>query len=397
MGAANSLIECAFSESQRRDRHMKTRRWGRIVKLALGGGAAPRLRSLMRLTLRFFVAVLGLGLLGCLVFRTGPVIVWKQLQAVGWGIALIIVLGGFSHVIKTCAWRQAFTCDIGRLSWSRSFVGQLISDGIGQFGVAGKVIGEGMRISILRRAVPLSSALSAGAIDGALHSFTAVLITVSGISVTLLVAPLSSTWRIYAVLLIAVLISAVIFAAVAVRNRWQLVSRATRAIGQLPQVNAWVSGKQSIIDSAEDNLLAFCQEAPASFWTTLILNVLWHVLAMLEVYVILRFLGARTALGGAFMVEALTKVINLVGALNPGNFGTYEGGNMLIAKIFGVTSTAGLTLALCRRVRTIFWAGVGVMCMIAMKRTDLTEPNRSEDGPDDGVVLCSSGSRSVTR
>jgi hypothetical protein len=29
-----------------------------------------------------------------------------------------------------------------------------------------------------------------------------------------------------------------------------------------------------------------------------------------------------TGLGGAFVVEGLTKVINLVGALNPGNFGT---------------------------------------------------------------------------
>ena len=56
------------------------------------------------------------------------------------------------------------------------------------------------------------------------------------------------------------------------------------------------------------------------------------MLAVLEVYVILRFMGARVAMGGAFIVEALTKVINLVGAFNPGNFGTYEGGNMLIAK-----------------------------------------------------------------
>jgi uncharacterized membrane protein YuzA (DUF378 family) len=251
-----------------------------------------------------------------------------------------------------------------------------------------------MRISLLDRAVPLPSALSAGAIDGALHSFTAVLITVSGISATLLLAPLSSTWRFYAILLVAVLISAVIFAAVAVRNRWQLVGNVTRAIGRLPRLNAWVSGKQPVIDSAEDNLLTFRQEAPVSFWATLLLNFLWHVLAVLEVFVILRFMGAGIALGGAFVVEGLTKVINLVGALNPGNFGTYEGGNMLIAKIFGVTGTAGLTLALCRRVRIVFWAGVGAMCMIAMKRADLVQPNRSENGSDSSTVLHSSGTRS---
>ena len=50
--------------------------------------------------------------------------------------------------------------------------------------------------------------------------------------------------------------------------------------------------------------------------------------------------------------------------------GTYEAGNMLIAKIFGVTSTAGLTLALCRRARTVFWAGIGAMCMIVMKKAE---------------------------
>ena len=370
MGAGNSVIECALMGIQQTHKPKKARRWRRILKQARKGVTAPRLQSLIQLSLRFFAALLGLGLLGYLVFRSGPGVVWKQLQAVGWGLALIIILGGFSQFIKTCAWRQAFTCDISQLSWSRSFVAQLISDGIGQFGVAGKVVGEGTRISLLGRTVPVSNALSAGAIDGGLHSFSAVVVTVLGISAILMLGPVSVRWRVYAVLLIAVLVSAVILAAVALRNRWQLVGNATRAIGRLPRLHTWVSDKQPIIDSAEHNLLNFHREAPAAFWATLIFNLLWHTLAVLEVYVILRFMGAGFTVGGAFIVEGLTKVINLVGALNPGNFGTYEGGSMLIAKMFGVTSTTGLTLALCRRARTVFWAGVGAMCMIVMKKAE---------------------------
>ena len=341
-----------------------------MVKQARKKGTARRPQSLIQGSLRFFAALLGFGLLGYLVFRSGPGAVWKQLQAVGWGLGLVILLGGFSQLAKTCAWRNAFTCDISGLSWYRSFVAQVISDGMGQFGIAGKVVGEGTRISLLGRAVPLSNALSAGAIDGALHTFTAVLITVSGLAATLLLAPLSDTWRVYAVLLVAALILAMILAVVSVRNRWQLIGRATRAIGRLPRLHTWMMGKQPIIDSAEENLLSFRGEAPAAFWATLIFNLLWHMLAILEVYIILRFMGAKIAISGAFIVEALTKVINLVGALNPGNVGTYEGGNMLIAKIFGVSGTAGLTLALCRRVRTVFWAGVGAVCMIVMKKAE---------------------------
>src|SRR5262252_544649 len=254
MSAGNSVNEYLPMDLQQAHQDKKTRRWARIVKLACGG-LAPRFRSFFRFSLRFLAAVLGVGLLGYLVFRTGPGLVWKQLRVVGWGLALIIILGGLSQFIKTCAWRQAFTCDLGKLSWSRSFVGQLISDGIGQFGVAGKVIGEGMRISMLGRAVPLASALSAGAIDGGLHTFTAVLVTVSGISATLLLAPLSAASRAYALLLVAALIALVILAGVSVTRRWHLVGNAIRAIGRLPRLRNWVSDKQSIIDSAEDNLL----------------------------------------------------------------------------------------------------------------------------------------------
>jgi len=368
VGAVNSIIECALMENPPTHTPKKARRWRSILKQARKGGTTPRPQFLIQRSLRFFAALLGFGLLGYLVFRSGPGAVWKQLQAVGWGFALVILLGGFSQLAKTCAWRQAFTCDISGLSWFRSFVAQLISDGIGQFGVAGKVVGEGARISLLGRAVPISSALSAGAIDGGLHTFSALVVTVLGISAILMIGPVSVRWRVYAALLIALLVSVVILAVVALRNRWPLVGNATRAIGRLPRLHAWVSDKQPIVDSAEDNLLNFRQEAPTAFWATLIFNLLWHMLAVLEVYIILRFMGAGFSIGGAFIVEGLTKVINLVGALNPGNVGTYEGGSMLIAKMFGVTSTTGLTLALCRRARTVFWAGVGAMCMIAMKK-----------------------------
>ncbi len=370
MGAVNSVIECAPMGIQQTHKPKKAR-WRTILKQTHKNGTMPRLQSLFQLSLRFFAALLGLGLLGYLVFRSGPGAVWEQLQAVGWGFALVILLGGFSQFIKTCAWRQAFTCDISQLSWSRSFVAQLISDAIGQFGVAGKVLGEGTRISLLGSTVPVSNALAAGAIDGGLHTFAAVVVTVVGISATLMLGPVSVSWRIYAVLLIAGLASVVILAVVAIARRWPLMGNAIRSIGRLPRLHNWVSDKQPIVDSAEHDLLTFHSEAPAAFWAALILNGMWHMLAVLEVYIILRFMGAGFTLGGAFIVEGLTKVINLVGALNPGNFGTYEGGSMLIAKMFGVTSTTGLTLALCRRARTVFWAGVGAMCMIAMKQAEV--------------------------
>ena len=162
-----------------------------------------KFRFLIRISLRFLAALVGLGLLGYLVFRTGPAIVWRQVQTVGWGLALIIILGGFSQFIKTCSWRQAFRGDISRLSWSRSFGVQVASDAAGQLGLAGKLLGEGIRVSLVGSVVPLPGAISACAIDGGLHTLTAAGVTVSGIAATLLIAPLSGVWRVYASVLAA--------------------------------------------------------------------------------------------------------------------------------------------------------------------------------------------------
>ena len=326
-----------------------------------------------------------------MVFRTGPGAVWKQVQAVSWGLALIIILGGLSQLIKTCAWRQTFACDISALSWSRSLGAQLASDAVGQLGFAGKLLGEGLRVSMLGSAVPLAHGISSSAIDGGLHAFTAVVVTVLGITATLLLAPIDGRWQVYALLLVAVLIGVVVVSAVAVARGWQLMGNAARMIGRLPRLQKLVSGKLSVIDLAEHNLLTFYRDEPAAFWASLMLNLLWHAMAVLEVYLILRFMGADVGVVGAFAMEGLTKVINLVGALSPGNLGTYEGGNMLIANLFGVTGTAGLTLALCRRARAIFWAAVGATCMTVMKRGRSTSTMEVKGNDKDQILHSACG------
>ena len=352
----------------------------------------PNFRYFPRIFFRSFVLLLGVSLLGYMVFRAGPGAIWKQVQAVGWGLALIIILGGFSQLIKTCAWRQTFACDISALSWSRSLGAQLVSDAVGQLGFAGKLLGEGLRISMLGSAVPLANGISSSAIDGGLHAFTAVVVTVLGITATLLLAPLvDGRWRFYGLLLAAVLIAIVAILAVAVASGWQLMGNAARAIGRLPRLHKLVSSKLSVIDSAEHNLLTFCREEPVAFYWSLMLNLLWHTMAVLEVYLILRFMGADVGVVSAIALEGLTKVVNLVGALSPGNLGTYEGGNMLIANMFGVTGTAGLTLALCRRARAIFWAAVGAACMTVMKRGRWTSTMEVKGNDEDQILHSACG------
>src|ERR1700724_2771672 len=76
----------------------------------------------------------------------------------------------------------------------------------------------------------------------------------------------------------------------------------------------------------------------------------------------------------ALRLPSPTKIVNGVGTFNPGNIGTYEGGNILIAKFLGFGGAAGLALAFARRTRAIFWAAVGAVCLVF-----LSKPNQHPD------------------
>jgi phosphatidylglycerophosphate synthase len=189
----------------------------------------------------------------------------------------------------------------------------------------------------------------------------------------LLLAPATGKWRFWAVLFAGILVAFVALVTIAIAKGWQFASKAARGIGRVPRFRKWINDKESVIESAEECLLAFHREAPRAFWASLTLNFAVHALASLV---------------AALALEGLTKLINLAGSLNPGNIGTYEGGNMLITKLFGITATSGLTLALCRRARAIFWAAIGAVCLMLMKRasqqnkTDVESNPNAQDGTE---------------
>jgi len=316
--------------------------------------------------LRLSATLLGVTMLACLVFRTGVHTVVQQAEAVGWGMALIIALGGISNLIKTWSWRLTFLCDLRHLSFGRTFALRLISEGMGKVGIAGQVAGETTRVFLLGPSVPVANSVSSVTLDRGLYALTSAMVSVAGIVSALLLISLSKGWRLYLVLLAFALLLLLVANTVAVQRRWPVMSRCAAMIGYLPGCRAWVTAKHSVIRSAENNLYQFCHEAPKAFWGSLGLNLACHCLAILEVYLLLHFLRVPVSSVQALIFEGLTKLVNVVGIFNPGNAGTYEGGNMILAGLIGATSATGLTLSLCRRARSLFWSTIAGLCLITI-------------------------------
>jgi uncharacterized protein (TIRG00374 family) len=343
---------------------------------------------MQRKALHYLVPMLGILLLAWLVHRTGTAAVLQKIKMIGWwGFGLVLLLGGVSHLIKTWSWRLSFQCDIRNISFARTLGLRLISEAIAILGLPGQVLGEAARVSLLGSDVPVANSISSVTLDRGLYIGTSAMVSFSGMIAAVLLLPLSHKWRVYALLFAFGSAIVLAFCGLAIGKRWQVFSGVAKAIARLGWIRTWVDGKRSVIVAAENNLFDFYHQTSGIFWGSLMLNLASHATAILEVYLLLYFMGARKSLLVALVVEALTKLINLVGTLNPGNVGTFEGGNMIVARLIHISAGGGLTIALCRRVRILFWGAIGAICLTVM--SNLRQPKRTftagmefRNGPD---------------
>lgn len=325
---------------------------------------------MQRKALRYLVPLLGILLLAWLVQRTSTAAVLERIKSIGWwGFGLVFLLGGIAHLIKTLSWRLSFQCDIRNVSFARTLGLRLISEAIAILGLPGQVLGEAARVSLLGSDIPTANGISSVTLDRGIYIATSAIVSFVGMIAAIVSLALSHKWRVYAFLFAigsAVMITS---CAMAIGQRWPVFSKTAEKIGRIRWAKAWVDGKQSVIQAAEGNFFDFYHKTPGIFWRTSMLNLASHATAILEVYVLLYFMGARKSLWVALVVEALTKLINIAGALNPGNVGTLEGGNMIVARLIHIPGAAGLTIALCRRVRILFWAAIGAICLTVMSKS----------------------------
>ena len=341
--------------------------------------------------------LLGMGLLAYLLSSVKVSALAVNAKAIGWGMLLVIVIAGFSHVIKTWAWRLALTAEARKIPFARMLGLRLISEAIGQFGFIGLIGGEAARVSILGSDVSVAVAIGSVALDRALFIFAGAVVTIAGVVGLLLAVSVSHATHYYAAALVIGLLLLLIAGAIAIHRRWPVISGLANVAARIPGCRRWVHSKEATFKAAEQRIAEFYHEAPRAFWGSVALNLFCHFLAIMEVYLIVTRLGAPATLLGALILESLTKLINVAGSVNPGNVGTYEGGNMVIGRLVRMTASQGLLLALCRRLRAVFWAIVGGICLLWLSkkrrsggsvRMSEVDVNKTTAPADSGTSVC---------
>ena len=310
-------------------------------------------------------ALLGLALFAYFVWRTGPGEIWANVSKIGWGLAAILSLGGLRFVVRALAWMLCFEPP-HRLRFRHAFAAYLIGDSAGNVVPLGIVVSEPTKVALVRERVPLVAALSAIAVENIFYMVSVALFISCGAAALLAEFPLPKALRLSSYGIIAGALVVLLLAAYALGRQWRFLTAAldrasARGFGQGAHAR-----RREKVAAFEDRLYGFYERRRARFLPIILCEAAFHLLGVAEAYLTIALISpVAPTLLSAFLFESVNRVITVVFKFVPLRAGVDEMGTGQLARLLAFGEAAGVTLAVVRKARTLFWMAVGVALLAA--------------------------------
>jgi hypothetical protein len=325
----------------------------------------PKSKKVLMFWLHGITFVLGLGLLVLLVRWIGYKVVLESLSKVGWGFLAIIALNVLRHFLRSASMYLAVPKEERNFKYMSAVAARFGGEAVSFMTFTGPFLGDATKAVLLKKEISLSSGASAVLIDNVLYYVTVVMMIIAGVIglVYFYGSDNPATSRI----LLAIVVGALVILIGLLLAIWYQIKPVTYIIGVLDR-RGWLPKKlrkaEDGIMEVETNVFEFFRSRTRDFFILFGISSFVHFVSVCEVYLSLKLLGYESFWTTAFIIESLTKVINVVFSFIPGTIGVYEGGNGVILLALGYTTAVGVALALVRRGAIMFSLFVGLAILL---------------------------------
>jgi len=304
----------------------------------------------------------GLALFVYFVNRAGLGQVYDGVKRLGAGFIIIIAIAGLRHVVRSAAWCLCMEAPY-RLRFSDALRARLMGDAIGNILPIGSfAVAEPSKPILIRDRVPLMAGFTSFVIENIFYGLSVVIFVFAGMVALLLTFHLPKGLRIASFITIGVILALVAISLVLVRRQVRFVSGAAAFTHRHGLDAKWMDKARAF----EDRVYGFYLRNARRFVPILFLESCFHVAGVLEIYVTLYFISPDQAptLFTAFILESVNRIITMAFKFIPLRMGVDEAGTAKISRILRFTEASGVTLAIVRKGRDLFWAIVGIALLV---------------------------------
>jgi len=115
----------------------------------------------------------------------------------------------------------------------------------------------------------------------------------------------------------------------------------------------------------ENLIYGFYRRHPKRFLPICLTETAFHVLGIVEVWFILtRIVVPAGQVLNAFLLESVSRLITIVFKLVPFVIGVDEAGAQFVGETVGLAAAIGVTLAIIRKGRILFWTAIGLLILV---------------------------------
>ena len=306
--------------------------------------------------------LLGLILFAYFVSHAGVGEIVARIQRLGAGFILILAISSIRYIVRALAWTRCIERP-HRLPFRSAFAARLMGDALGNIiPFISVAVSEPSKAVFVKDRVPLMVGLSALAIENIFYALSVTLFIFAGTATLLLTFPLPKGLRYASIgaLVTTLLILPLIY--LIIRREAKFLSGALGYLGDRGVVRKFVDKLKPRAESLENRVYGFYANSRRSFISIFALDMCFHIAGVLEIFVTLWFISpVAPTLTQAFILESVNRIINVAFKFIPLRAGVDEGGTGSVSKALGFAKDVGVTLAIVRKGRDIFWAAIGLL------------------------------------
>jgi hypothetical protein len=149
------------------------------------------------------------------------------------------------------------------------------------------------------------------------------------------------------------------------RQQAKFLSGAAGFLGSRGIARSAMSKIKPRAEVLEERIYGFYNRGQHGLLSILLLELVFHLAGVAEIYVTLLYISpVAPSVRQAFILESVNRIINVAFKFVPLRAGVDEGGTGQVSKVLGLAKATGVTLAIVRKARDIFWSTIGVTLLL---------------------------------
>jgi hypothetical protein len=327
---------------------------------------APRLsaKHTNRLTiLGIILTIGGLGLFAYFIYSVGVGEIVANIGRFGIdGFAVIVVVYFVRICSRAAAWKLS-VYEPYALGMKDTIPAVVIGEAMSSMIPLGILISGTAKAVAVRKRVPLVVGLSSVATENLFYSFTTSIFLIAGALTLLRSFNLDEGWTLTIDLLIGAIAIVVLFLVLLVVRQWHFASETCAWFYNKGIATGLLEHGRLQVRLFENFIYGFYRRYPKRFLPICMLETGYHLLGIFEVWFILTRIASADLLA-SFLLESVSRLITIVFKLIPFVIGVDEAGAQFVAETVAIAGGIGVTLAVIRKGRILFWTAVGLLLIV---------------------------------